>query len=237
LHLLEVIACSFEDALAAEVGGADRLEICSRLDLAGLTPARGLVASIVGSVRIPVRVMIRVNDTFLVGEQELMEMQRQVAEFAALPMEGVICGYLDSSGRLDFAVLDRILDHAPSHWKLTIHRVFDAAVGDAEEKFAAIRRHGRADRILSGGPRTDLLRLSTKSDEHLRVIAGGGVTLENLPQWVQESGCREFHVGRAARTPEDTTAPVDAARVRQLRDLLSQCEGKGGPGSPPSKPA
>ena len=221
MHLLEVIACSLEDALAAQAGGADRLELCARLDLAGLTPARDLVAAVAGSVRIPVRVMIRVADSFLACEQEIQDMERQVEELADVPIEGLICGYLDSSGHLDFAVLDRILQRAPSHWKLTIHRVFDAAVGSAEEKFAAVRRYRRVDRILSGGPPEVLKGLG---EERLQFIAGGGLTLDNLPLWVQESGCREFHVGRAARTPEETTAPVDRAKVRRLRELLRQLE-------------
>jgi copper homeostasis protein len=225
LHLLEVIACSLDDALAAEAGGADRLEICSRLDLSGLTPARELVASIVQMVRIPVRVMIRAEDSFLFVGRE----QAQVAEMADLDIEGVVCGFLDSAGSLDFASLDRVLQHAPARWKLTLHRCFDAAAGQPDEKFAAVHRHGRADRILSGGPPGVLAGLA---DERLQFIAGGGLTLENLPQWVRESECREFHVGRAARTPAETTAAVDAAKVRELRDLLSECAGSGGPGPP-----
>ena len=63
-YRLEVIACSLEDALAAESGGADRLELCSRLDLSGLTPPLEVVTAIVKAVRIPVRVMIRAEDSF-----------------------------------------------------------------------------------------------------------------------------------------------------------------------------
>lgn len=65
-RLLEVIACSLEDALAAEAGGAQRLELCSRLDLDGLTPPRSMVEAVVKAVSIPVRVMIRGNVAGLV---------------------------------------------------------------------------------------------------------------------------------------------------------------------------
>jgi copper homeostasis protein len=171
--------------------------------------------------------MIRDQNSFLAGGLE----QTQVAAMADLDIEGVVCGFLDSAGSLDFASLDRVLQLAPARWKLTVHRCFDSAVGSVAEKFAAVRRHGRADHILSGGP-PDMLR--GLSDERLQFIAGGGLMLENLPQWVQESGCREFHVGRAARTPDETSAPVDVAKVRQLRDLLSGLEKEGWPGSPPS---
>lgn len=209
MPLLEVIACSLEDALAAEASGADRLELCSRLDLAGLTPPREVVASIVKAVRIPVRVMIRLKDSFLPQQEP-----EQVAAFTDLAIEGLVCGFLDASGHLDFAALDRVLQPAPSNWKLTLHRCFDHAAGSLEDRFAAVRRHGRADRILSSSPACHLV------DDRLQFIAGGGLTLENLPQWVRESACREFHVGRAARTPAAPAAPVDEEKVRQLRDLL-----------------
>jgi copper homeostasis protein len=210
-YRLEVIACSLEDAIAAETGGADRLEVCSRLDLSGLTPPRDLVAEIVRAVRIPVRVMIRAEDSFRAAGVE----QDQAAAMAGLPIEGIVCGFLDEAGRLDFAALDRVLHAAPSHWKLTLHRCFDAAIGAVEEKFAAVRRHGRADRILSSSPASSLV------GDRLQFILGGGLTRENLPRHVRESGCREFHVGRAARTPPQTTAPVSVERVRELRALLS----------------
>lgn len=214
-YVLEVIACSLDDALAAETGGADRLEVCSRLDLSGLTPSRELVASIVQAVRIPVRVMIRAEDSFRPTGVE----PAQVAAMADLNIEGLVCGFLDSIGRLDFAALDRVLHGAPANWKVTVHRCFDAVSGSPKEKFAAVRSHGRADRILTGGPPAVLAGLG---DESLQFIAGGGLTLENLPRWVRESDCREFHAGRAARTPEEPTAPVDQQKVRQLRETLDR---------------
>lgn len=219
-YLLEVIACSVEDALAAEAGGAQRLELCSRLDLGGLTPPGELVAAVTFRVRLPVRVMVRTNAGFLASEAELQEMERQVAQWAALPIEGLVCGFLNGEGRLDFAALDRVLRPAPPSRRLTLHHAFDAAAGAPAEKFAAVRRHGRADRILSQASPAVLARLSRSSDANLQIIAGGGLTPENLPRWVAQSGCREFHVGRAARTPSEPTAPVDGAKVRGLRQLL-----------------
>lgn len=214
-YLLEVIACSLEDALAAQAGGADRLEICSRLDLSGLTPSRELVASIATAVRIPVRVTIRAEDSFLPNGQE----QAQVAAMVDLNIEGLVCGFVYPTGALDFHTLDEVLNTAPSHWKLTLHRCFDAAIGSPERKLAAVRRHGRADRILSGGPPEVLAGLG---DEGLQFIAGGGLTLENLSQWVGRSGCREFHFGRAVRTPEEPSAPVCEQKVRRVREFLDR---------------
>src|ERR1035438_6609581 len=136
-RILEIICCSVPDALAARDGGADRLELCARLDLQGLTPALDLVSQVAAEVAVPARVMIRVNDRFTATEDELSVMERQVKAFAHLPLDGLIFGLVgglhDGAGRLDFAAMDRILRHAPSHWGWTLHRAFDYAAGDAPE--------------------------------------------------------------------------------------------------------
>jgi copper homeostasis protein len=210
-YLLEVIATSLHDAQAAEAGGAGRIEVCTRLDLAGLTPPTDLVAAIVGKVSIPARVMLRTNDGFSATDAEIREMHGQVAELAELPIEGVVCGFLDSAGSLDFATLDSVLSGVPPSWRLTVHHAFDHALGEPHTKLQAVRDHGRADRVLSqqrfpsGG---------------FQVIAGGGITLENLPEWLAQSDRREFHVGRAARASFDPLSPVEESKVRRLRRIL-----------------
>lgn len=214
-YLLEVIACSVEDARAAEAGGADRLELCSRLDLQGLTPSLEMTARIVSTVSIPARVMLRSNEGFTASEHEIEQMERKVAAMAALPIQGLICGWTDEAAKLDFKILDRVLRKAPASWHITIHRVFDFSAGTPEEKFEAIRRWGRADRILSGQPVSKLA-----AGSKIKFIVGGGVTRADLPRLVASSGCDEFHVGRAVREPEETTAPVVVEKVRAIRTLL-----------------
>jgi copper homeostasis protein len=213
--ILEIICCSLQDALAARDGGADRLEICARLDLQGLTPAFDLVAQIAAQVAVPARVMIRTNDRFTASDDELSAMERHAKELAALPLDGVIFGLHDNNGRLDFTAMDRVLRHLPAQWGFTLHRAFDFAVGTPREKLAAVARHGRADRILSA----DAWTLSPPPG--LRFIAGGGLNAGNLLNYMS-SPCREFHFGRAARIPPDTDAPVDAQHVRDLRTLLDR---------------
>jgi copper homeostasis protein len=211
--LLEVICCSLPDALAARDGGADRLELCARLDRQGLTPRFDLIEQVLEEVAVPTRVMIRVKDRFTATDDELSLMERHVEELAPLPLDGLIFGLHDAAGSLDFVAMDRVLGHAPSHWSWTLHRAFDFAAGDASEKLAAVARHGRADRILTA----DSWRLTPPPG--LQFIAGAGLDAANLRDYLQ-SPCREFHFGRAARTAPDPQAPVDACRVRELRKIL-----------------
>jgi copper homeostasis protein CutC len=217
-RVLEIICCSLEDALAARDGGADRIEICSRLDLHGLTPPWDLVEQILQAVAVPARVMIRVNERFTATDDELSVMERQVAAFAPLPLDGLISGLHDHAGCLDFTAMDRVLRRAPARWGWTLHRAFDFAAGGAAEKLAAVARHARAGRILSA----DSWRSSPPPG--LQFIAGGGLDATNLHDYLN-SPCREFHFGRAARRTPDPQAPVDATRVRGLRRLLDHGTG------------
>ena len=212
--VLEIICCSLPDALAARDGGADRLEICSRLDLQGLTPPSDLVEQILHAVAVPVRVMIRVNERFTATDDELSVMEHQVTALAPLPLDGLVFGLHDDAGRPDFQAMDRVLHHAPPLWGWTLHRAFDYAVGGAAEKLASVARHARADRILSA----DSWRLTPPPG--LQFIAGGGLNAANLRDYL-DSPCNEFHFGRAARRIPDPQAPVDAKRVRELHRRIS----------------
>lgn len=232
-YLLEVIACSVEDAVAAQEGGADRLELCSRLDLRGLTPPAELTTAIAAAVSIPIRVMIRTNDSFQATEAELQTMEQQVEAIAGLRVEGMVTGFADERGNLDFRALDRLVSRTPAGWKLTLHTVFDAARGTPEEKLEAVLRHGRAGTILTGAPPEVLSRLTARisrlpepgAGNRIALLAGGGLSVENVPKIAAVSGLREFHFGRAARLPKETTAPVNQAEVRALRLLLDGLAG------------
>ncbi len=55
--ILEISVETVEAALAAERGGADRIELCSALSLGGVTPGAGLVSTVQEQILIPIVVM------------------------------------------------------------------------------------------------------------------------------------------------------------------------------------
>lgn len=225
--LLEVIVQSPDDARAAEAGGADRLEVVREIERDGLTPDVEVVRRIQAATRLPLRVMVRETNTFTVaGPDELRALQRAMAAFAALGVDGAVLGFA-RDGRIDVETTRLVLAAAPG-LRATFHRAFDSLADPlpAVDTLAAIPQ---VDRILTSGgtgpwtARCERLRqLSDRSGGRLTILAGGGVDEEGL-QALAAAGCvSEAHVGRMACEPQLPGAPVAAARVSRLRELAGR---------------
>jgi copper homeostasis protein len=220
--LLEVIACTVEDALAAERGGAHRLELVRDLGRGGLTPSPAVVAEIVRAVRIPVRVMIREDEPFVVTDARTVQPLCETAStIGRLGVEGLVLGFLDASGAVDEGVLGRVLREAPGV-RATFHRAFEE-VADVAAAFGALARWPQIDRVLvnggsgSAGERLAALRaLAAQAPPGIRVLSAVGSDRSLLAAVWAEAALGEAHVGRAARDPEAVDAPVSAERVRAL---------------------
>lgn len=218
--LLEVIAMSVADALAAEKGGACRLEVVRALEAGGLTPPISVVKAIIAAVSIPVRVMLRENDGFEIADrEELTRLCNSARELAALEIDGVVLGFLRGRS-LDLATAQQILSCAP-HVKATFHRAFE----ELENQQAAVtmlKTVPQFDRILLSPARVSgLKQLVESAAPELIVIAGAGIDRSNIRQWCESTPIREFHVGRAARLNGDIHRPVDAALVEELAALVA----------------
>ena len=122
--VLEVIALGVEDAVAAQAGGADRLELVTDMAADGLSPSAATVAGIRRAVDISLRVMIRLADGFAAGDVE--RLVRVAGELREAGAEEFVLGFLDAGGFVDLAAVERVvgvLDGCP--W--TFHRAIDRA--------------------------------------------------------------------------------------------------------------
>lgn len=224
--LLEVIVQSVADALAAEAGGADRLEVVRDLARDGLTPSPDLVRAIGFSTRLPLRVMVRESDGFTIGSaRELGVLQRAVAAFARLGVDGAVVGFA-RDGALDLDTLQAVLSAAPE-LPVTLHRAFDAVL-DPLAAIDTVAGMPQIDRILTSGgsgsreERCERWRHYTvRARGRMTILAGGGIDEGVLHTLAITGTVREAHVGRAAREPPIPTAPVSAERVRRLREIAS----------------
>lgn len=224
--VLEVIALGVEDAVAAQAGGADRLELVTDMAADGLTPSAATVAGIRRAVDISLRVMLRPADGFAAGDVDrLVGVAGELREAGA---EEFVLGFLDAGGAVDLAAVERVvgvLDGCP--W--TFHRAIDrAADRDALRKqldgmpgLDTYLTAGSADGVDDGLP--VLLAEAGRSGEpgyEQRLLVGGGLRLDHVPTLVK-AGVDGFHIGGAAR-PRGWAEPVSAEAVAKWRAAVDE---------------
>ncbi|MFF8587312.1 copper homeostasis protein CutC [Streptomyces althioticus] len=222
--VLEVIALDVEDAVAAQAGGADRLELVTDMAADGLTPAAATVTAIRAAVDIPVRVMLRLADGFAAGAVE--RLAAAACEMREAGAEEFVLGFLDADGRVDLAAVERVAGELEGcRW--TFHRAIDhAADRDALRKqladFPGLDTYltaGSAEGVDSG-----LAVLCAEAGRRgepgygQQLLVGGGLRLEHVPGLLGE-GVDAFHIGGAAR-PDGWSGPVSAEAVRRWRAVL-----------------
>ncbi|WP_151480097.1 copper homeostasis protein CutC [Streptomyces albicerus] len=224
--VLEVIALEVEDAVAAEAGGADRLELVTDMAADGLTPPVETFVGIRAAVGISLRVMLRLTDGFEAGE--VRRLVRAARELRAAGADEFVLGFLDEAGEPDLPALEAVLAELDGcRW--TFHRAIDrAADRDALRKrlsdlpgLDTYLTAGSAEGVDEGLP--TLLAEAARHGEpgyEPRLLVGGGLRLDHLPR-LRAAGIDAFHIGGAAR-PGGWETPVSAAAVREWRSALDR---------------
>jgi copper homeostasis protein len=228
--ILEVIVCSEPDAVAAVEGGADRLEIINHFEAGGLTPPLELVRRIAARVPVPLRVMLRHSEPFVVRDRgEIEDLCAAARAFASIGIDGLVLGFLqDSPGgqRIDHQLLTRVLACAPNV-KATFHRAFEE-LNDPLGAIGELKRHSQVDRLLtSAGGDPLAIKLDGLTKWHRMAspqitLVLGGATDAYVIERVQPTGIREFHVGRAVRAGLTTEGPILVDRVRALAEMVKR---------------
>ncbi|MEU2559047.1 copper homeostasis protein CutC [Streptomyces longispororuber] len=222
--LLEVIALDAEDAVAAQAGGADRLELVTDMAADGLTPSRADFAAIRAAVDIPLRVMLRLADGFAAGD--VAELVRRARELRAEGADEFVLGFLDETGAADMGAVEAVVD-ALDGCRWTFHRAIDrAADRDALRKQLAdlpgldtYLTAGAAGGVDEGLP--TLVAEAARGGEPgygPTVLVGGGLRLEHLPR-LRGAGLEAFHIGGAAR-PQGWGGPLSSKAVAAWRTAL-----------------
>ncbi|GGR50634.1 copper homeostasis protein CutC [Streptomyces roseolus] len=222
--VLEVIALDEQDAVAAQTGGADRLELVTDMAADGLTPSTATFTAVRRAVDIPLRVMLRLADGFAAGDVDALV--ARASELRAAGADAFVLGFLTADGAPDLVAVERliaVLDGAP--W--TFHRAIDrAADRDGLRKRLAdlpgldtYLTAGAAAGVDDGLPvlEAEAARAGEPGYEP-RILVGGGLRLDHLPR-LRAAGLTAFHIGGAAR-PRGWAAPVSAEAVRTWREAI-----------------
>jgi len=204
--LLEIAANSVASALAAQAGGADRIELCSALEIGGLTPSHATIALARERVSIPIYVLIRPRaGDFVYSDLELEVMRYNIAACKALRCDGVVVGVLDDEGGVDVERC-RTLITAAGNLGVTFHRAFDL-VRDQQRALEDLIALG-CERVLTSGAQRSaqdgaatIRDLVAQARGRIAIMAGAGINARNLAALRATTGAREFHASAKRALP------------------------------------
>lgn len=207
MYRFEICANSVASCMAAQEGGADRVELCAGIPEGGTTPSYGMIRNAREAISIGLNVIIRPRGgDFLYSESEIREMLHDIRTARELGADGLVFGCLRPDGTVDKETM-RPLMEAAGDTPVTFHRAFDHS-SDPMKALEDIIELGCA-RILTSGcmptalEGTELLaKLVEEAAGRIIIMPGCGIKEENISEIARLSGAREFHF--SAREPVES---------------------------------
>ena len=198
MTVLEICVDSVESAVAAERGGAQRVELCSDLLEGGITPSPGLLERVRKRVGIDVFAMIRPRGgDFCYTNEELSIMKADIEYMKQLGADGVVLGILDTRGYVDVDRTRELVEQTKP-LPVTFHRAIDVSA-DFSDSLERIIASG-AQRVLTSGRKRravdstrDISRAIQQTRGRLTVMVCGGLNPENITAVAEETGAAEYH--------------------------------------------
>ncbi len=231
--IVEICANSFESAVAAQRGGADRIELCTQLAVGGLTPSRHLIKKVVSKLSIPIHVLIRPRKgDFCYSKKELNIMKNDIEFCKYLGCSGVVSGVLRSDLTIDLIAIKQLIEAADG-LDFTFHRAFDCVKDPlvSLEKLIDLK----IKRVLSSGLKPIAIEgISLLSDmnklanQQIEIMPGSGINLGNVLRF-KNKGFTSIHLS-ATQQPEKKSASFfeggtegvsDEKTIRKIKSLVS----------------
>lgn len=198
-YQFEICSNSVESCIAAQDGGANRVELCAGIPEGGTTPSYGEIATareVLTTTRLHVIIRPRGGD-FLYSPIEVKTMLKDIDVAKQLGADGVVFGCLTADGEIDLPVM-RELMKASEGLSVTFHRAFDVC-RDAKKALEQIIDLG-CNRILTSGQQPTaelgiplLKDLQQQAAGRIILLAGCGVNEKNISRIAKETGIQEFH--------------------------------------------
>jgi copper homeostasis protein len=204
--LLEIAVNSLASALAAQDGGADRVELCAALEVGGLTPSHGLIALVRERLSIPIHVLVRPRaGDFICTDEEHATVLADIAHCVDVGCDGVVIGALNENGDVDMARCREWVAAAGTLDK-TFHRAIDVCRNPAQALediialgFNRVLSSGGAANALQGAVR--LRALMKQADGRIAIMPGAGINAGNIAEICVAIGAQEFHASAKRALP------------------------------------
>lgn len=209
---IEICANSVMSCIAAQTGGADRVELCAGIPEGGTTPSAGTIKEARESLQIGLGVIIRPRGgDFLYSRSEVRQMLYDIELARSLGADTLVFGALTPFGKVDMAAM-RALMQAAGSTPVTFHRAFDH-IPDKQEALEQIIDLGCSRILTSGGAKTALQGVQTiaqiveKAAGRIAIMPGCGVNEDNIALIARQSGAREFHFSARETLPSAMVVP------------------------------
>lgn len=199
---IEICCGSYYDALAAQKGNADRIELNSALFMGGLTPSVGSLILTKKNTQLKVITMIRPRGAgFAYNDEDFLTMLSDTGSMMKNGADGIAFGVLTQSGEIDMERCRKVIQLVRSYGQdkeIVFHRAFDC-VSDPIQAIESLIELG-VDRILTSGLQDkavqgkDLLKeLQATYGEKIELLAGSGMNASNAVEFMQETGISQVH--------------------------------------------
>jgi copper homeostasis protein len=203
---LEIAVETVEAAVAAERGGADRVELCFNLSVGGLTPDIALVRAVQKQIQIPTFLMIRPRPgDFVYSAAEFAQMKQSIATAKDLGVDGLVLGILTQTARVDMARTSELVSLA-AHVPVTFHRAFDETQ-HLRQALEDVLRTGASRILTSGGAASavegagNIAELIGAAAGRITIVPGAGINAENIVRVANATHAEEFHSGLSSALP------------------------------------
>lgn len=201
---LEICVDSYESLLNSKNAGANRVELCSALELDGLTPSIGLVDLATSMDEVEVFVMIRPRGgDFCYSDLDFMTISEEIRIFKQRNINGFVFGALNPDGSLNLPMIKEVIDLAYP-MPVALHRAFDYSK-DGEKDIDKLIGMGIV-RILTSGKLEkapegieNLKAINEAYGSSIEIMAGAGVNPSNIPEIYGKTGITSYHM--SAREP------------------------------------
>lgn len=241
--LIEACVDTLTSAHNAQLGGADRVELCDNLGDAGTTPSHGVLRLALEHLNLIVFPIIRSRGGgFVYDDHDVAVMRADLQHARDLGAPGAVIGAITTDGDVHEEIVAALRADAPD-MQLTFHRAFDVC-RDPHAALEMLIKLG-INRVLTSGQadsawdgRELIGELVRQSAGRITILAGGGVNEKNAPELVRVTGVAELHVRgvtlqrdagptrpitfrKALPTDELARGVTDAARVKAIRTAVS----------------
>ena len=221
--ILEVCANSYASAVAAQEGGAKRVELCDNLAEGGTTPSYAQIALSKKKLSIEIWPIIRPRGgDFLYSDEEFELMKEDIKICKSLNCDGIVTGILNIDGSVDKVRCAEIIELAKP-MPVAFHRAFDMS-NDMETALEELMELGIVRVLTSGGESSAingikmLEKLVKQANGRLEIMPGAGINKKNIKEIKDATGATNFHASAKIFVPSKMSFRNDDTKMGSIED-------------------